>query len=194
MTNFQTKHGFNDDEVISALQKQIRRGIEDDAFYWALEICSNGRNKSGFSRLRNRLTAITYEDIGLGDPDIVLQVSIALRDMEKMYNNNNDSWKVILSYIIMLLCRAKKSRITDHFTTYIDDVWKNRSVKEMEIEIPNYALDIHTSQGNKLGRTKDALKGITHFIKEGELLENENSDIKDIYKNEVQRIWKKDKK
>jgi replication-associated recombination protein RarA len=45
MTNFQTQHGFNDDEVVSALQKQIRRGIEDDALYWALEICSNGRNK-----------------------------------------------------------------------------------------------------------------------------------------------------
>ena len=35
MTNFQTQHGFNDDEVVGTLQKQIRQGIEDDALYWA---------------------------------------------------------------------------------------------------------------------------------------------------------------
>jgi replication-associated recombination protein RarA len=38
---------------------------------------------SGFSHLRNRLMIIAYEDIGIGNPEVVLQVSIALRDMKK---------------------------------------------------------------------------------------------------------------
>ena len=194
MTNFQTQHGFNDDEVISALQKQIRRGVEDDALYWALEICSNGRNTSGFNRLKNLLTTITYEDIGLGNPEVVFQVSIALRDMKKMYDNKNETWKSILSYIVLLLCRTEKSRITKHFAKYIDDVWTNRTPEEMEIEIPDYAVDMNTSQGNALGRTNNSSKGIKHLIEHGEYLENENIEVKDIYKKEIHRILLKDKK
>ncbi len=191
MANYQTSHGFNDDEVISALQKQIRRGIEDDALYWALEICENGKSKSGFGRLRNRLMIISYEDIGLGDPEVVLEISIAIRDMDKLYKAKNDGWKIILSYIILRLCRAKKSRITDHFQNYIGHVWKNKTPEEMEIEIPDYAIDMHTSKGNLKGRSKGSKKGIEQFINEGEKLKNKNDEIKDIYEKEVHRIWKK---
>ena len=149
---------------------------------------------SGFSHLRNRLMIIAYEDIGIGNPEVVLQVSIALRDMKKMYNNKNEIWKLILSHIILLLCRAEKSRITEHFTKYIDDVWMNKTPEEMEKEIPDYALDIHTSQGNAIGHTKDSLKGVKHFIEHGEHLENENTEINDIYKKETHCIWLKEKK
>ena len=194
MSNFQTKHGFNDDEVVSALQKQIRRGIEDDALYWALELCENGKNKSGFSRLRNRLLIIVYEDIGLGNPEVVLHVSLALRDMEKMYKSGNENWKLILSHIILLLSRTAKSRITPHFLKYIEFAWEKKTPKEMEVEIPDYALDMHTSKGNLMGRTKGSLKGINHFIEYGEKLENENTIINDIYRNEFSRILKKGKK
>lgn len=194
MTHFQTRHGFNDDEVTSALQKQIRRGIEDDALYWALELCNDGKNKSGFSRLCHRLLTIAYEDVGLGDTGIVLQVSLAVRDMEKMYAKNLEGWRIILSYVILLLCRAQKSRIGDHFLRYIQFVWSEKTPKEMEVAIPDYAVDMHTSRGTLMGRSKGSLKGVNHFIQEGEKLVNENEDIHDIYKAEAQRILRMGKK
>ena len=37
MAHFQTKHhSYNDDELISALQKCIRRGMEQEAMYFSL--------------------------------------------------------------------------------------------------------------------------------------------------------------
>ena len=194
MTNFKTKHGFNDDEVFSALQKQIRRGIEDDALYFALEICDNGQNKNGFYKLRNKLLMIAYEDIGLGNPDVVLQVSLALRDMERMYKSENDGWKLILAHTILILSRTEKSKISDHFQKYVEYIWEKKTPEEMEVEIPDYALDINTSKGNKMGRKKGSLKGLEHFIEFSEKLENENPDVNNIYKKEVYKILKEEKK
>jgi replication-associated recombination protein RarA len=194
MANFRTRHGFNDDEVVSALQKQIRRGVEDDAFYWAFELCEDGENEKGFLSLKNHLMTIAYEDIGLGDPDIVLQTSIGIRDMERLFKINNERWRVILSYIILRLCRAEKSRISDHFTQYIHHVWKHKSPDEMEVTIPDYALDMNTAQGNLIGRTKKSDQGIEHFIEEGEILANENPDIRDIYEQEAHNILRGEKR
>lgn len=190
MANYQTTHGFNDDEVISALQKDIRRGNEQEAMYWALEISNNGKHKSGFGRLRNRLIIITYEDIGLGESDTVLKASKAIEDMERLYKSKNKGWKIILSYIILLLCRAKKSRITDHFEQYIKHIWNKKS-EETNIKIPDYAIDMHTSKGNLRGRSKGSKKGIKHFIEHGEKLKNKNTKIEDIYKEKAYEILKK---
>jgi replication-associated recombination protein RarA len=184
---YQTKkHQYNDDEVVSALQKSIRRGIEEDAYYFALEICDGGEHKVGFSRLYNRLKTIIYEDIGLGHPEVVLQGSKAIDDMKEIYDNNKDGWRIILGYIILLLCRSCKSRIADNFNICMEKVWDNE-----KIEMPDYALDYHTGRGNKiLGRTKYSKKGIEHFITEGEKLRNESVELKDNYREIAHQIRK----
>lgn len=194
MVNYKTKHGFNDDEVVSALQKQIRRGVEDEALYWALELCENGAHKSGFSRLRNRLMTIIYEDIGIGDPETVLQISIAIRDMEKLWKKDNSGWRIILAYIILKMCRCKKSRITYNFQKVVNYIWNEKKPEEMDIKIPDYAIDINTAKGNQVGRTKESLKGIEHFLKEGCKQENINDKVEDIYKKQAYHILKKNKK
>jgi replication-associated recombination protein RarA len=187
MAHFQTKyHAYNDDELVSALQKCIRRGMEEEAMYFSLELGNEG--KSGFGLLHSRLQVTTYEDIGLADPSIVSTVSQALIDMKTMYEYKKGDWKMVLAYIILLLCRAKKSRITDHFKIFIKNKWNNL---EKSYEIPDFALDMHTSQGNLLGRSKGSFQGINHFITEGEKLENESPEIKDIYQKPVQDLWKK---
>ena len=98
---------------------------------------------------------------------------------------------MILSFIILSLCRAKKSRITDHFKMLLRNKFNQ---KEKYYEIPDFALDMHTSQGNLLGRSKGSKQGIEHFINEGEKLINENPELNDIYKHETQKIWKKKRK
>ena len=190
MAHFQTKHhNYNDDELVSALQKCIRRGMQEEAMYFALELGNEG--KSGFGLLHSRLLVTTYEDIGLADQSKVGSISQALQDMKHMYDHKKGDWEMVLSYIILLLCKTQKSRITDHFKIYMKQKWKNEG---KEYIIPDFALDMHTSQGNLLGRSKGSLQGIDHFITEGEKLNNENPNIKDIYKEPVQNQWKKNKK
>ena len=190
MAHFQTRHhGYNDDELISALQKCIRRGMEEEAMYFALELGNEG--KSGFGLLHSRLQIISYEDVGLGDPETVRSVSQALVDMKEMFVKKRADWEMVLSFIILSLCRAKKSRITDHFKMLLRNKFNQ---KEKYYEIPDFALDMHTSQGNLLGRSKGSKQGIEHFINEGEKLINENPELNDIYKHETQKIWKKKRK
>lgn len=185
MTLFTTKkHLYNDDEVKSAIQKTIRRGDEEGALFFALELAHEG--KPSFGWLRNHLKIIAYEDIGIANPDVVLQVSKAVDDMDFLYESNNEEWEMSLAYIILLLSRSKKSRITDHFKIYVKRFWEDNSGK-VKVEIPNYALDYHTTRGNELGRTKHTKKGIDHFIKEGEKLTN---GIEDIYKEKAHRVWR----
>jgi replication-associated recombination protein RarA len=189
MTHYQTKNSYNDDEVISALQKEIRRGNEEDAMFWALELAETGG--SPFGVLSSRLRVITYEDIGLSDPNVVLQVSKAIDDMKLMYEKDTGDYMMVLSYIILLMCRAKKSRITDHFKEYIKFM---RESGKADMKIPDYALDMHTTAGNKMGRNKNTLAGVDHFITDGEILKNENPEIKDIYKDDAYRYWRLYKK
>jgi len=189
MTKFQTRcHGYNDDEVKSALQKDIRRGIEDSAMFWAFELAHE--DKSSFGWLRNRLKIIAYEDIGIANPEIVLQVSKAVDDMDFLYQNNNDEWQMILSHIILLMCRSKKSRIVDHFKESMLWVWQSH-----KFDIPDYALDMHTTMGNKMKRYKGSKEGIEHFIKESEKMEN-IGEVQDdsFYMNKAHKYWRTAKK
>ena len=188
MVLFKTKkHQYNDDEVKSVIQKTIRRGDEEAALFFALELAHE--EKSSFKWLKNHLKVIAYEEIGLANPDLVLQVSKATDDMEFLYEKNNEEWEVTLAYIILLLCRSPKSRITDHFKVYVKNCWEDESGK-FNLVIPDYAFDYHTSKGNELGRTKSTQKGLDHFIKVGEKLINESIEVKDIYKKKAHKVWR----
>ena len=62
----QTVHGYPMDEVRSALQKTVRRGLRDEAIWWAIEM-----NESGYGAYCWRtLMVITTEDIGMANPTL----------------------------------------------------------------------------------------------------------------------------
>jgi len=184
MVHYQTKHHhYNDDELISALQKSIRRGSEEDALYFSLEL--GQESKSGMGTLLSRLKVIAYEDIGPADPTVVTSVSCALFDMADMYKKQTGEWKMVLSYIILLLCRAKKSRISCNFLSTIVHEWSDTPKKR---EIPDYAIDMHTTRGRQIGRKKTSSLGKTHFIKEGSKLQKETEEFVDIYKKTAESL------
>ena len=60
-----TRNGLNGDEVISALQKSIRRGKERDACEFAYEMYITSPQFE--EKLWRRLLAISVEDIGMGN-------------------------------------------------------------------------------------------------------------------------------
>lgn len=55
---------------LSCLQKAIRRGQEEEAYYWACQLIDIG--KSGETQMWNRLRVIASEDIGLVNEEKVL--------------------------------------------------------------------------------------------------------------------------
>jgi replication-associated recombination protein RarA len=55
------------DEVASAVQKCIRRGLEEDALYWGYEMMASP-NPSHRTHLWNRLKVIASEDVGPACP------------------------------------------------------------------------------------------------------------------------------
>lgn len=160
----QTENGYPFDEVASALQKSIRRGLEEDAMYWAVEM------ETRFpAYLWKRLQVISVEDIGIADPQTVLYVAEMRRlyqELKKEYDKEpgrkSRSFRMVLANAILAMCRAPKSRIGDEFQIVV----YGRREAGWKLEVPDYALDMHTGRGRRLKR--DA----AHFWKEGVKLEN----------------------
>ena len=71
-----TPKGYYLDEVISALQKEVRRGKEYEAVFWAVELESFNPKA-----LWNRLKVIASEDVGVAEPHAPLIISA----LESMY-------------------------------------------------------------------------------------------------------------
>lgn len=162
-----TIRGYEFMEVASALQKSIRRGLEEEALYWAAEL-----DRSGYDQyVWKRLLMITSEDVGLAEPTMPATIR-SLYDTWLETRKRKDERKperMFLVHAVLLLSRAKKSRICDHakMWSYSDHV-EHR-------EIPDYALDKHTRRGKQLGR------GFDHFWDVGTLLVGEPEEVPDDY-------------
>jgi replication-associated recombination protein RarA len=151
VSRFPTLSNYQFGEVLSALQKMIRRGNEIDAMYWAVEL------ESGFPmHLWNRLEIIAHEDIGIGDPAVPALIAAYKGQYLDMVRRKNGGRRLVLANAILLMCRAQKNRTADNFACF---VYKSAALKEMPI--PDVALDMHTARGRQLGR------GLEHFYEEG---------------------------
>lgn len=154
-----TQGGYDFGEVSSAFQKSIRRGREEDALYWGVELDISGYGEYVMKRLR----VIASEDIGLADPNVCVQVR-ALYDTWKELRAKKDEAhhpeRLFLIHALLLCVRAKKSRIVD---ACLNVVYGTHPAGK---PIPDYALDKHTLRGKRLGR------GMGHFLAEGCQLAN----------------------
>ena len=158
-----TKRGYDFFEVSSAFQKSVRRGLDEEAMYWAVEL-----SESGFGNyLWKRIRIISSEDIGLAEPMLHVQIRILYDNWVEQSKEDKKTGKtsnrLFIAHAVLLLARAKKSRLVDHF-----NIVHFRTHHEVKKEIPDWALDKHTRRGKKLKR------GFRHFFDEGGRLENEN--------------------
>lgn len=164
----ETVHGYPMDEVVSALQKCIRRGRADDAIWWAIEM-----NESGYGAYAwRRLMVIASEDVGLADhhaPVLVnalYQMSVELYKAARARTEGAEQKdKVVwneesLTHAVWYLAHADKSReLCDQYATITQRVAKGERQ-----EIPGWALDSHTARGRAMGR------GLNFFNEEGDKL------------------------
>lgn len=160
-----TKNGYKLDEIVSALQKDIRRGNELMASYWAFEL-----NDSGFWRYCfRRLQVIAGEDIGLANPEAMILVSstysslLAQDKVKKLLQVDNN----IIGFVVSYMARSKKSRHVD----YLGGILLKRKEQGWKPEIPEYAIDEHTERGRELGKDDN------DFFREGSRIANKKTVI-----------------
>ena len=157
----ETKKGYDAFEVISALQKAIRRGQEEHALFWAMELFDSKLQAMACSRIRT----IIHEDIGIGG---MINSMYALKCLEEVENGYpyKDYWSVALANLILTICRGPKSR---EGTNFLITICAKRAYGT-KLEIPDYALDQHTLRG------KIKKRGLRHFFEHGAKLVPENHD------------------
>lgn len=172
-----TKNGYDFFECSSAMQKSIRRGLEDEAIFWAVELFESSYTEYIWKRLR----IISSEDVGLAEPHISSEIW-ALYEMHKEQakkkDDKNRPERLFLIHAIMKLCRAKKDRTVDWALIYHFECHQ-----KMLRPIPDYALDKHNERGRRLGRAWG------HFFEEGTLLHREPPIVlsEDAYKEKAKQ-------
>ncbi|MDZ4819198.1 MAG: hypothetical protein SGJ20_09525 [Planctomycetota bacterium] len=157
-----TVNGHRMTEAASALQKTIRRGLVDDAIYWAADIYLSGFGEYLWKRLR----IITSEDIGPADRYLPATIAALHANYQEALAAGKKGAKftgerLYVFHAVVLLATAPKCRIVDHVMIH-----HLRCHAELKRDVPDYALDQHTQRGRKLGR------GVDHFFNEGTTLSN----------------------
>jgi replication-associated recombination protein RarA len=159
--SWNTKNGFNYYTAMSAFQKAIRRCDENQTVFWGIELYESGN----VQHLWNRIYVIIHEDIGLAEPDITGRVNHLkhAHDYLEKHRPGRVSKKLVFLQLLLMLARAKKSRLVDTSYMYY---WHQHDELAKSIEIPDYVFDMHTYKGKKMGR------GIQHFYDEAAHINN----------------------
>lgn len=141
-----TEHGFAADEVISALQKSIRRGLVDNALLlgWEMYVTSGEMEQM----LWSRLGVISVEDVGLGNANAPILVN-TLFEMHLRYPRPEHDRFLFAAHAIRVMASGPKDRTTDDMVN-----WAKHVIGQGERlpEIPDVALDMHTRRGKEMGR------------------------------------------
>jgi replication-associated recombination protein RarA len=142
-----TVNGYQMDEVASAFQKCVRRNLEADAIYRGVEL-----DKSGYGNYcAKRTLIIASEDIGIAaPPGFFADLWAIYQAWERLNKAKDHSAPIHLIHMIQKVCRVEKCRLADTALTYYygDNVER--------LEIPDFALGMHTGRGRRMGRgTKD---------------------------------------
>src|ERR1035437_2458452 len=161
----ETIHGYPLDEVVSALQKSIRRSRVDEALWWATEM-----NVSGYGGYCwRRLAVIVSEDIGIADhfaPVMVHALYAMGLELHKAEpgpaaEKATREWNAeTLLHAVWYLARAKKNReLADAYSTIT-----LRMERGERIEVPDYARDNHTARGRSIGRREGYFQSVERLV------------------------------
>jgi len=150
-----TQNGYNLFEVLSAMQKAIRRGDARTAVFFTMELWPKYSNLAW-----KRLHIISAEDVA----GCITQEVRALHEAFLFIENGKKedrSGRLFLAKAAILMSVWNKSRDADHAIVYLFDrkYVSDEDAKEylahLEqgelIPIPDYAYDMHTSRGKRAG-------------------------------------------
>ena|ERR1019366_1645114 len=169
-----TQSGYQLSEVVSALQKEVRRGKEREAMFWALELTPLYERY-----LWRRLLVIVNEDIGLANVNAIRMVPEFRRQYFEFRAYGRGGF-LPLANCILMMCRSPKARLADEFLACT----LHERATGLKLEIPDYALDKHTLKGKRAGR------GLDHWLEEGCVLNPPAAEEFLTYHEEACQRWK----
>jgi replication-associated recombination protein RarA len=189
-------------EVVSSLQKMIRRGKEYEACYWAFIL-----HKSGYGQyLWRRLAIIACEDIGNGDPIASILVNSLQQSWLLLHKQISDPTLDKLHYplqAVLYLCRARKSREVNSLGNLLIEQYEDG----VRLEIDPVSIDSHTKQGKTIyGRFTDndgsqrKKERLDRWFGIGAVIHNEaypdkwEQELKDMYYSKIEQEAKEELK
>lgn len=153
-----TINGYAADQVISALQKEIRRGNTENAVLLAYEMVCTSPALEDY--LWQRLLVIAVEDIGFGEPQAPALIHALHRTLQS-FDRALGERRLFAVHAVRYLCGCPKDRSSDEMVNWVIEGVARGALRP---QIPDYALDMHTAAGQARGRGK------RHFWTEGTIL------------------------
>ncbi len=153
-SKIKTKNGYAAEEVISSLQKSIRKSDEELACRFAFELYISSPQL--LEKMWRRLLVISVEDIGMGEPNAPILVNNLFK-MAKEYEYGDGDQPMYFVHAIRYLCQCKKDRSSD----LLKNIVIKTTAQGEHPEILDVALDKHTPRGRAMGRDS------FHFFHEG---------------------------
>ena len=171
--NVLTLHGLPADELISGLQKCLRRGLAEKALLIAYEMFATSAEFE--DHLWSRLSVISVEDVGRGNIMMPVIVESLYRMHERISRPSGDRF-LFAAHAIRLIAESPKDRTSDDMVNFAK---LENQTRDKAPEIPDFAIDMHTKRGWDLGR------GYEHFMKEASHIENPVKDRDSSYRDRI---------
>jgi replication-associated recombination protein RarA len=167
-----TRNGIPADEVISSLQKSIRRGLHEQAIDFAYEMYISSPQLE--EKMWRRLLIISVEDIGFGDVTAPVLIH-SLFEMRKNFAYADGDRPMFFMHAIRYLCQCPKERSTDCLKNLVMNKFAHGYIPE----VPDYALDMHTTRGKANG------KDVINFLEDASRVEPLMEGYDDTYRQQL---------
>jgi replication-associated recombination protein RarA len=178
--SLKTKNGLNADEVISGIQKSIRRGKVEDAIACGWEMYITSEEMENLMWLR--LQVMSVEDIGFGDVNAPVLIR-TLNEMRKEYSYNAVDRALFFVHAVRYLCSCTKDRSSD----MLKNIVEKEFAKGRRPEIRDYMLDMHTRRGQEMKRD------VNHFLSEASKVIPEKPGAHDEYLPRLLKLLEEEK-
>lgn len=170
-TRVRTANDLPADEVISALQKEVRRGNTENAALLAYEMLITSPELEAY--LWTRLQVISVEDVGFGSVQAPVLIETLFQFHQRIPRPRGDRYLYAI-HAVRYLCSCQKERGSDDLLA-----WIIQSGDQARPTIPDYAIDMHTRRGQEMGRDYD------HFLNEASRVAPELPDRDRTYLDRV---------
>jgi replication-associated recombination protein RarA len=170
-TRLTSPRGIPVDQLVSVLQKDIRRGNVDNAALAAYEMLTTSPEVA--EHMWHRLKVIAVEDIGMG----AAMAPVLLNCLHENYRRATGSERTMMAlHAVRFLATAKKDRTSSEHTDFV--------IQQVEsghtaVTIPDYALCVHTKAGQEMGR------GLLHWWENGATVNNELETADHSYRDQL---------
>lgn len=141
-----TIHDFPADEVISALQKEVRRGNTENAALLAYEMILTSVELEEY--LWGRLQVISVEDVGFGEVQAPILIETLYQMHQRLPRPRGDRYLFAI-HAVRYLCGCQKERGSDDLLNWMRGAVEAGTARPV---IPDYAIDMHTRRGQEMGR------------------------------------------